>query len=198
MIAIIDYGLGNLANVKNAFDMIGVEALITNDKKLIETADHLVFPGVGAAGAGMNRLKITGLDKLIAGEVKKGKPILGICLGMQLLFEKSAEGGVDCLGLIRGEVKKFVNQNLKIPHIGWNSVTIGDSIIFEGVAEKNHFYFVHSFYCQPEDATATIGKTDYGVVFCSAVSQNNIFGVQFHPEKSGEAGLLLLKNFSKI
>lgn len=197
MIVIIDYGIGNLASVKNALDKLGVKNMISSDPRIIKKAKALILPGVGAAGQGMKNLKEKGLDKLIIEEIKKGKPFLGICLGMQLLFEKSEEGNVDCLGILKGEVKKFRKMK-KVPQIGWNQVEIKQkSNIFNEVENSSYFYFVNSFYCLPKDKKVVAGVTSYGETFASIVVKDNLVGVQFHPEKSGPVGFQLLKNFVK-
>lgn len=196
MIVIIDYGLGNLASVKNALDKLGIPNRISSSSKVLKKAKALILPGVGAAGQGMKNLKSMGLDKVIIEEIEKGKPFLGICLGMQLLFEKSEEGNVDCLGILQGSVKKFKKER-KIPQIGWNEIEIQQkSNLFQGVSDNSYFYFVNSFYCLPEEKI-TIGLTNYGETFASIVEKKNIVGVQFHPEKSGPAGIKLLENFAK-
>lgn len=198
MINIIDYGLGNLGSVKNALDKIGVDSQISKSVSAIKNADGLILPGVGAAGEGMKNLKERGLDMVIKREVFNGKPILGICLGMQLLMSRSEEGNVDCLDIIDGIVKKFT-VSLKVPQIGWNTVKNGkDSQLFVDIPENSYFYFVHSYYCSPTDKKSVIGNTQYGKPFCSVFQRNNVFGVQFHPEKSGENGLKMLKNFTNI
>lgn len=198
MIVIIDYGLGNLGSVKNALDKLGVDCEISNSISAIERADGLILPGVGAAGEGMKKLRERGLSKSIVQEVAKGKPILGICLGMQLLMGKSEEGNVDCLNAVGGVVKKFV-VSLKVPQIGWNTVQIKKSTkLFTNIPQNSYMYFVHSYYCSPEKNIVTVGETTYETQFCSVMQKDNIFGVQFHPEKSGTIGLLLLKNFMKI
>lgn len=197
MIVIIDYDLGNLGSVKNALDKLGVISVISKSVTDIQEADGLILPGVGAAGEGMKNLKEKRLDEVIKQEATKGKPILGICLGMQLLMSKSEEGNVDCLNIVEGMVKKFVIP-LKVPQIGWNTARVKESKLFEGIPQNSYFYFVHSYYCSPVDQKSVIGKTKYGTQFCSALQKNIIFGVQFHPEKSGSNGLLLLKNFTNI
>jgi glutamine amidotransferase len=198
MIIIIDYGLGNLGSVKNALDKLGVNSRISKSVSDIEMADGLILPGVGAAREGMKNLKARQLDTLIKQAVKKGKPILGICLGMQLLMSKSEEGNVDCLNIVEGKVQKFTVL-LKVPQIGWNTVTAKKNTrLFMDIPQNSYFYFVHSYYCVPTRKKIYIGETEYGTQFCSALQNKNIFGVQFHPEKSGENGLLLLKNFTKI
>jgi glutamine amidotransferase len=198
MITIIDYGLGNLGSVKNALDKLGVDSLISRSISAIQKADGLILPGVGAAGEGMKNLKERRLDKVIKQEVIKGKPILGICLGMQLLMSKSEEGNVDCLDIVDGMAKKFA-ISLKVPQIGWNTIKAEkDSQLFIDIPQNNYFYFVHSYYCFPSDKKIVMGKTKYGMSFCSAFQNNNVFGVQFHPEKSGENGLKMLKNYSNI
>lgn len=197
MIAIADYGIGNLRSVQKAFNKLGYDAIITGDKAVIESASHVVLPGVGAFADAINLLRISGLDKIIIAEAKKGKPILGICLGMQLLFESSSESGFhEGLGLIKGKITRF-NINLKVPQVGWNSVKVAKSSKILNNVDGEYFYFVHSF-CAAEINEDTCGITDYSVEFTSAVEKNNIFGVQFHPEKSGESGLKILKNFAEI
>ena len=198
MIVIIDYGLGNLGSVKNALDKLGVISLISKSINDIKKSSGLIIPGVGAAGEGMKNLKELRLDKIIIQEAAKGKPILGICLGMQLLMSKSEEGNVDCLNCIDGQVLKF-DTPLKVPQIGWNTVkTDRKNKLFKKIPNNSYFYFVHSYYCSPTENKAGIGITEYGIKFSSAIQKNNIFGVQFHPEKSGENGLELLKNFTDI
>lgn len=195
MIAIIDYGINNLDSVKNAMDKLGAISVVTNNATTIQSADALILPGVGAAGEGMKNLKKLGLDKLLTSEVRNGKPFLGICLGMQLMMDNSEEGQVDCLGLIKGNVKKFSNQ-LKVPHIGWNQVGFKDPNleIFTGIPNNSNFYFVHSYVCRPNNTDIIVGETTYGQNYCSILKKKNIYGVQFHPEKSGGVGFQLLKN----
>jgi len=197
MIAIIDYGINNLESVKNALDKLGTTFIVTSDIATIQSADALILPGVGSASEGMKNLKKLNLDKVIISEVKNGKPILGICLGMQLLMSDSEEGDVDCLNLIKGTVTKFNSTN-KIPQIGWNSISFNDDTnvqrLTEGISNNSYFYFVHSYYCQPNDTNIVKGITQYGQDYCSLLVKDNIVGVQFHPEKSGTVGFQLLKN----
>jgi len=197
MIVIIDYGLGNLGSVKNALDKLGVDSMVSKSVKDIEKATGLVLPGVGSATEGMKNLRKSGLNKVILKQIKLKKPILGICLGMQLLFFLSEEGNTECLNVIEGKVKRF-NNKLKVPQIGWNQVKQKPSKLFLGIKDKSYFYFVHSYYCQASEKKIIIGSTEYGINFTSAIEDKNIFGVQFHPEKSGENGLKLLKNFADI
>ncbi|OIP85269.1 imidazole glycerol phosphate synthase subunit HisH [Candidatus Roizmanbacteria bacterium CG2_30_33_16] len=197
MIVIIDYGLGNLGSVKNALDKLGVDSMVSKSVKDIEKATGLVLPGVGSATEGMKNLRKSGLNKVILKQIKLKKPILGICLGMQLLFFLSEEGNTECLNVIEGKVKRF-NNKLKVPQIGWNQVKQKPSKLFLGIKDKSYFYFVHSYYCQASEEKIIIGSTEYGINFTSAIEDKNIFGVQFHPEKSGENGLKLLKNFADI
>ncbi|MCJ7740127.1 imidazole glycerol phosphate synthase subunit HisH [Candidatus Microgenomates bacterium] len=192
MIAIIDYGLGNLASVSNAFTKLGIPTEISSDPLVLTKTKALIFPGVGAAGEGMKNLAKKGLTKVIQEEVKRGKPVLGICLGMQLLFDKSEEGNVNCLGLLKGQVKKFRKER-KIPQIGWNQVTMKK--LFFNIPDKSFFYFVNSYYCLPAEKSIIVGETDYGEKFASIIVQNNIIATQFHPEKSGKVGFQLLKNW---
>ena len=199
MITIIDYGLGNLASITNAFDRLSLPSIISNRPNQILKATGLILPGVGAAGAGMQNLKKTGLDQIIIRFAKTGKPILGICLGMQLLFSQSQEGNVSCLNLISGTVKKFTSKNLKIPQIGWNQVNIINSSRLLNQAPNNSYaYFVNSYYCAPRQKSAVIATTTYGQSFASVIEQNNLFATQFHPEKSGDFGNIILKNFGGL
>ena len=197
MIVIIDYGLGNLGSVKNALDRVGVSSVVSQSINDIEKADGLILPGVGAAREGMKNLKSRKLDECIKKEIAKGKPLLSICLGMQLMFSTSEEGNIDCLNIIEGKVKKF-NSKLKVPQIGWNQVKVANSQLFTNIEDNGYFYFVHSYYCDPLDTEIITGKTDYQKKFCSSFENKKLFGVQFHPEKSGKNGLQLLKNFTNI
>jgi len=198
MIAIIDYGLGNLTSVKNALDNIGVANKITNAKKDIVNAKGIIFPGVGAAGAGMTNLRAKKLDMLLVEQIQKGKPFLGTCLGMQLLFEFSEENNTRCLGIFKGNVKRF-KTTLKVPQIGWNQVIkTSRTPLLRSTGVQSYFYFVNSYYCVPKEKSIVVGKTNYGKDFASVIQKNNVFATQFHSEKSGDAGLQLLKNFSNI
>ncbi|HLC87816.1 MAG TPA: imidazole glycerol phosphate synthase subunit HisH [Patescibacteria group bacterium] len=199
MIGIIDYGLGNLTSVKNALDKLNVPNFISDDPLKLQTSTGLILPGVGAAGTGMKNLQAKKLDQVIKDEIQKGKPFLGTCLGMQLLFDFSDEGDTKCLGIIPGEVKLF-QGNLKIPEIGWNSVSIvkNESKVMQGIKDDSYFYFVNSYYCVPADKKVVAGETEYGAIFASAIEKGNIFATQFHSEKSGKTGLMLLKNFTEV
>lgn len=170
--------------------------MVTDEKEEIQNAKGIILPGVGSAGAGMRNIKERGLDMVLKSEIKKGKPFLGICLGMQLLMEASREGDVPCLGFIPGEVIRF-EEGEKVPQIGWNTVKTNGKGLFDGLEDNGYFYFVHSYYCVPDDKSIVTGTTDYGVNFCSAFQMDNIYGVQFHPEKSGQAGKKVLQNFIK-
>jgi glutamine amidotransferase len=201
MIVIIDYKMGNLRSVSKALEKAGGNVKITNNVKDIQRADAIVLPGVGAFGRGMKNLKEAGLISPLIDAIKQGKPFLGICLGMQLLFTYSEEHGKHRgLNILEGCVKRF-HQNLKIPHMGWNQIILNQrrgekkKEIFYGIPDKTYFYFVHSYYVIPENKEMIIATTNYGVQFASAVQKENIFGVQFHPEKSQTAGLKLLRNF---
>ena len=200
MIAIIDYKAGNLTSVKLAFETLDIKAVVTDSPKTILNADRVIFPGVGAAGTAMQNLHSMKLIETIRSVVRSGTPFLGICLGTQIIFERSEEdGGVDCIGLIPGSVKRFTPSDPydKVPHMGWNRVTQQKKHpVFEGIADNSEFYFVHSFYPAPDDADWIIGTTSYAdTTFASAVSRDNLIATQFHPEKSGKIGLQLLKNF---
>lgn len=198
MIAIIDYGMGNLRSVQKAFEYIGQNAIITDKEKDLRNSSHIVLPGVGAFNDAITALNSTNLTNVLKEEIQKGKPFLGICLGMQMLFDKSYEDGeYQGLGLIKGEVVKF-NTQLKVPHIGWNKLTIKKHTpLFKDIDDLN-YYFVHSYHasgCNNEDIETTC---EYDYEFTASVNRDNIWGVQFHPEKSGDTGLKLLSNFSKI
>lgn len=199
MIAIIDYGVGNLFSLVSSLKAVGADAVITNDATVIKKADKLILPGVGAFGDAVEKLKNSGLFDLIISEAKNGKPLLGICLGMQMLFEKSYEYGThEGLGLIDGSVVAMqgtLPENLKIPHIGWNALHLkNESPIFEHINDGDCVYFVHSFYAET-DSSNLIATTEYGKEITAAVQKGNIYGCQFHPEKSGNVGLNILKAF---
>lgn len=203
MIAIIDYEAGNLTSVKRAVDHLGYESQVTQDPEIILAADRVVFPGVGAAGSAMAGLKRMALDRVITQVRDNGVPLLGICLGTQIILDSSEEdGGTPCLGLLHGETKRFPDDlyhdglKLKVPHMGWNRVRIVKSHpVLEGVQPFNEFYFVHSFYPSPADMFDAIGWTDYGLTFASIVARRNVIATQFHLEKSGNPGLKILDNF---
>ena len=204
MITIVDYGMGNLRSVEKAIASFGEKVIISKDPDQISNADKLILPGVGAFGDGMTNIRSYGIEQAIKDFVKTGKLMLGICLGMQMLFEECDESpGVQGLGLIKGGVKGFKeagikSQGLKVPHIGWNSVEqVKYSFIFDGIKDKSYFYFVHSYYPAPlEDVT--IGNTGYGITFTSVVQRDNVIATQFHPEKSQQNGLSMLSNFIKF
>ena len=201
MIAIIDYGAGNLQSVKKAFDFIGAESVITNDPEVILSADKILLPGVGSFGDAMDSMEKNGLVETVKECALSGKPFLGICLGLQLLFEESEESpGVKGLGIFKGKIKKFSSDmGLKIPHIGWNSLEIKQKdTLFKNVPENSYVYFVHSYYLHAEDEEDVATVTNYGIDFHSAVGKNNVFATQFHPEKSGDVGLQILKNFASM
>jgi imidazole glycerol-phosphate synthase subunit HisH len=198
VIAIVDYGMGNLKSVTNAFRSLNAEIAVTSDAGEIRKAHALVLPGVGAFGKCIDNLKKYGLFSVIKEQIHEGKPYLGICLGMQILLEGSEEApGVEGLGIIKGQVLRF-RGSMKIPHMGWNSAKIARPLdIFKGIPDESYFYFVHSFYPHPEeDVAATI--TDYGFPFASSVHKGNVFASQFHPEKSQHIGLQMLRNFVQM
>ena len=195
MIAIVDYGVNNLASVRNAMRAAGAEVTVTSDPRELERARGLVLPGIGAASAGMEQITRRGLDEPLRRSVERGKPLLGLCLGMQLLFEHSEEGGdVPCLGFIPGTVR-LLSGPLKVPQIGWNQVTTREHALWSGLPEDPYFYFVHSYLSVPEDASVVAGQTEYGDPFCSALVHGPIWATQFHPERSGRTGLQLIANF---
>ncbi len=203
MIAIIDYGVGNLFSLKSSFEKIGVGVVVTGDPSVIHSADKIILPGVGAFEDAAKKLKKDGLDNVIKSEVASGKPLMGICLGMQLLFDKSYEYGChEGLGLIKGDVigmEGTIPSELKIPHIGWNALHFTDkqSKIFKYIKNGDHVYFVHSYYASNcnESVTAT---AEYGRELTASVENGNVYGCQFHPEKSGDVGLAILKAFAEL
>src|SRR3989344_4968732 len=199
MIVVINYGMGNVGSVKNALDFLGATSVLSKDARDIEKASHIILPGVGAFSDGMNNLRKFGLIPVLKEEVlKKKKPLLGICLGLQLLAEKGEEGGAhEGLGFINGTVRRFRvdTKKFRIPHIGWNDVSpTGDDILFNGIS-STIFYFVHSFFLEPTSKDVIAATCSYGEEFTAAIREKNIFGTQFHPEKSQKSGLALLKNF---
>ncbi|HET7178037.1 MAG TPA: imidazole glycerol phosphate synthase subunit HisH [Solirubrobacterales bacterium] len=198
-IAILDYGMGNLRSVEKALEHVGATATIGSDEETVRDADGLVLPGVGAFPKAMRRVRELGLDELIAERRGAGAPMLGICLGLQLLFDSTTElGGAGGLGLLPGEVAGLEADGLKVPHIGWSPVRWErESRLTEGIASETPFYFVHSFAPHPQ-AADLLGSAAYGARFACAVERDNVFGVQFHPEKSSAAGLRLLANFAGI
>jgi glutamine amidotransferase len=199
MIAIIDYGVGNLFSVEKAFVKLGADVIVTSDAEEIAKADKIVLPGVGAFGDCMQNLIESGLIPTIRDAVATGKPFLGICVGLQILFDGSEESpGIAGLGIIKGMVKKIYAPALKIPHMGWNSLEFAaTSPIFQDLPESPYVYFVHSYYAVPKDPAVITAVTEYGEQVTAAVAQKNIQATQFHPEKSGDIGLLILKNFIK-
>jgi len=202
MIAIIDYNAGNITSVARALQNIGQDYVITDDTQKLEAASHVIFPGVGAAGEAMAYLKEKKLDTWMKAWIKTGKPLMGICLGTQIILEFSEENSTVCIGLVTGSTKRFpddiseAGQKLKIPHMGWNSVSFRRSHpVFKGIAADAEFYFVHSYYPAPADNAFVLGITNYGIQFCSVLAKNNLVAMQFHPEKSGRPGLQILRNF---
>ncbi len=198
-IAIIDYGVGNLRSVEKAFEATGVWAMVSSDDRVLRQADALVLPGVGAFGACMKALSQRGFDELVRERVAEGAPLLGVCVGMQMLFDESEEFGPSRgLGFLRGRVRRF-SDRVRVPHIGWNQVTIKRSDpLLAGIEDGSFFYFVHSYYCETAHPDAVVGETDYDGAHLSIVNSGNICGVQFHPEKSQTSGLRLLNNFARL
>ena len=198
MIAIIDYGMGNLRSVQKAFEKVGAEAQITQDPTIIKNASKVVLPGVGAMQPAMEKLQSLGLVPVLKETVSSGKPFLGICLGLQLLFERSDEGGlVPGLGILGGSVERFTS--LKVPHMGWNQLKIKQNCpLLKDVPEGSDVYFCHSYYVKPTEPAIAATITDYGIDFTSSIAKGKLFGVQFHPEKSQAVGLTILKNFTDL
>ncbi len=205
MIAILDYDAGNLTSVARAVTHLGFSCDVTNDPKAIQRADRIIFPGVGAAGSAMASLKRLGLDRCLMEAFEAGKPILGVCLGTQVILGFSEENETSCLGVIPGKVRAFGadlrsrdGHRLKVPHMGWNRIRIlKKHPLLAEVRETDEFYFVHGYYPEPEDSTWVLGLTDYGLTFASVMGMKNLFATQFHPEKSGRPGLSILKRFGR-
>jgi glutamine amidotransferase len=206
MIAILDYGVGNLRSVQKAFERVGATAIVTADGELLNSAQGVVLPGVGAFGDAMENLREKRLIAPLLRQVDAGKPLLGICLGMQLLFEQSEEmGRHQGLGLLRGRVIRFPEGDLRVPHIGWNRLHMvgrdamqSNGELLETIVDGAYAYFVHSFYCVPEGVRDILATTEYGVEFASVVGHEQVWGAQFHPEKSQEVGLQILANFARL
>ncbi len=200
MTGIIQYGAGNIFSVITCFERAGEKVSVVHNPCILKKVDRLILPGVGAFDSGMRYLKKIHLYDAIKNEAKKGKPILGICLGLQMFFEKSEEGNLDGLAVLQGCVKRFPqDMNLPVPHMGWNTVnSCGKSKILNRISRRAFFYFAHSFYPVPDDGNIVSGTTTYGIRFASVVEKDNIIGVQFHPEKSAENGMILIQNFLKI
>ncbi len=206
MIGIIDYNAGNIESVQHALRSLDIPFIISKNPKDLETADRLLFPGVGHAKYAMEELKKSGFDIFLKDAQKKGIPILGICLGSQIIFEHSEEGDVDCLGLLQGTIKHFSNlfsnehkNSLKIPHMGWNNIEFTNNCpLFENITNNSDFYFVHSYVIQPKEENVISATSNYGINFPASVWKDNVFACQFHPEKSGKPGLKILQNFAHL
>ena len=198
MIAVIDYDAGNIKSVEKALDFLGQEADVTGEKEKILAADHVILPGVGAFGDAMENLRSRGLDQVIYEVIRRGTPFLGICLGLQLLFERSDEApGAEGLGVLKGEILRIPESDgLKIPHMGWNSLHLqNNGRLFMGVEENAYVYFVHSYYLKASDESIVKASTEYGTHIHASVEKDNVFACQFNPEKSSDVGLKILKNF---
>lgn len=201
MIAMIDYDAGNMKSVEKALQKLGADVVITRDAEVILRADKVILPGVGAFGEAMAQIRHYGLDKVIYQVVENRTPFLGICLGLQLLFERSDETpGVEGLGILKGEILRIPEKDqLKIPHMGWNSLQLqNEGRLFRGFTESPYVYFVHSYYLKAEDESIVKATTEYGVNIHASVEKDNVFACQFHPEKSSDAGLQILKNFIEL
>ena len=194
-VVVIDYGSGNLRSVFQALEKTGVHPEITDDPGSLLAADAVILPGVGAGDAAMRALRERGLVEPLQEYAASGRPFMGVCLGLQLLMDSTEEGEADCLGIIPGRTRKLP-AGLKVPHMGWNVVEFrGSHILFDGIPEASHFYFVHSYYAEPEDRNLAAGITEYGTSFCSVLIRDNLVATQFHPEKSGALGLKIYENF---
>jgi imidazole glycerol-phosphate synthase subunit HisH len=200
MIIIVDYAAGNLTSVKRALDFLNIPSFISPDPEAVASGERIIFPGVGHAAAAMQNLRKSVLDKALKDAFAAGTPILGICLGAQIILDHAQEGDTRCLGLISGEVPRFMfsDATLKIPHMGWDSISVGRRHpVLRDVKPGDEFYFVHSYFPKPSDGSSVIATCHYGIEFAAAIGAKNLIGVQFHPEKSGPAGLSILKNFAQ-
>lgn len=203
MIGIVDYNAGNITSVQRALNSLGIKNILSKNPEELKNCDKLIFPGVGDAAYAMVQLKETGFDKFLKEWTAAGKPVLGICLGSQIIFDLSEEGDTPCLGLVKGTIKHFYNidsslknKEMKVPHMGWNNLTrYGDCPILQDVPENADFYFVHSYVICPEDNTVVKATAEYGIQVPAVIQQGNLFACQFHPEKSGKPGLKILENF---
>ena len=195
-VAIIDYGAGNLRSVAKALESLGANPMVTDDLKEMEASDALILPGQGACDSAMMALQAHEMTDFVKQAINNGHPFFGVCLGLQLLFDSTEEGNVNCLGIIPGQVRRFPS-GLKVPHMGWNTIELENTEhpVFANVPQGSYFYFVHSFYSEPETSETLAATTEYGLVFCSAVARGNLVATQFHPEKSGPRGLSLYANF---
>jgi len=199
VIAIIDYGAGNLRSVTNALVKLGYQPKVTREPEDVLNASAVFFPGVGAAADAMQSLRDSGMDEAIREVIREGQPVFAVCVGMQALLSSTEEGGRnECLGIIPGTVKRLP-AGLKVPHIGWNQVKqMARHPIFEDIPDESNFYFVHSYYAEPEDTTVVAGTTEYGITLCSVLIKDNLVATQFHPERSGTIGLRMYDNFLKM
>ena len=202
-LVVIDYDSGNLRSVAKALESVGVRPTVTADQAEIASADAVIFPGVGSAPAAMAALNSRKLVQPLRDYVASGRPFMGVCLGLQLLMDRTEEGDAPCLGIVPGETKRLATgglaAGLKVPHMGWNSVRFtGDQPVFRGIPQDSYFYFVHSYYAVPDDTDGLAGVTSYGVDFCSVYAKGNLVATQFHPEKSGPVGVSIYKNFAAL
>ena len=200
MIVVVDYDAGNVKSVEKAIEKLGAKHILTSDPEEIGKADAVILPGVGNFGDCVSKLKERGLDSALKEYAASGKPFLGICVGLQLLFDESEESpGVEGLGILPGKIKRFpVSEGLKVPQIGWNDIVESKGKLLDGIDKGTYFYFVHSYYLECEDPSIVTSKTEYGITYDSSVESGNIYATQFHPEKSSDAGLKVLSNFLKI
>jgi len=197
-VVIVDYGAGNLRSVAKAMEKAGAGPIVTDDPRKVSAARALVLPGVGAGDAAMRELGRRGLVEPLIDYARSGKPFLGICLGLQILMDSSAEGDSDCLGIVQGKVKRLP-PGAKVPHMGWNQVSLKrQHPVFDGIPNGSNFYFVHSYYAEPEEPSGVLGTTEYIIPFCSVVAQGNLVATQFHPEKSGTLGIRIYENFVRF
>ena len=194
-VVVIDYQSGNLRSVAKALESVGAHPVVTENPEDVSSAGALILPGVGSGPAAMKALESRGLIQPIKNYIADARPFLGVCLGLQLLLDRTEEGDAPCMGIVRGKVKRLPS-GLKVPHMGWNSVHFGaPHPVFQGIPESSHFYFVHSYYAAPDISDCVAGTTNYGIPFCSAYARDNVVATQFHPEKSGAIGLQIYRNF---